>query len=58
MAREIKETPVLLGKDAEKFTRTIDANESRKVPSEEYERAKAIYERVSNSTQSTLKLPA
>ncbi len=46
MAREVKETPVLSGKDAEIFARTIKANESRRVPSAEYERAKAVYERV------------
>jgi len=55
MAREVKETPVLSGKDAEKFTRTINANESRKVPSEEYDRAKAIYERVQCSRSHNLK---
>jgi len=50
MAREVKETPVLSGKDAEVFARAIKANESRNVPSEDYARAKAIYERVTRST--------
>lgn len=54
MAREVKETPVLSGKDAEAFTRAIKANESRKVPSEEFERAKAIYERVHCSSAQKL----
>ncbi len=43
MARPIKETPVLRGKDAERFQRIIKENESKKVPASDYERAKQAY---------------
>lgn len=39
MARPIKETPVLEGKDAQRFEAEIKRNESRKVPKEDYLRA-------------------
>jgi len=51
MARPIKETPILRGKAAEEFTRAIEANENNKVSRHEYERAKAIYERVERSSR-------
>ncbi len=44
MARPIKETPVLTGKDAKRFNRIIKENETKKVPSADYERAKKAYE--------------
>lgn len=46
MARKVKDTPVLSGRDAENFARSIKANESKKVPARDYERARATYERV------------
>lgn len=49
MARKVKETPVLSGKDADAFTRAIKANESKKVSRADYVRAVAVYQRV-NST--------
>ena len=52
MAREIKETPILSGKDAETFARAIKANESKKVSRDDYARAKAVYERVSSASES------
>lgn len=43
MARPIKETPILRGKDAERFSRIIKENETKKVPAEDYERARKAY---------------
>lgn len=43
MAQAIKETPVLSGKDAERFEQKIQENASRKVSREEYDRAMRIY---------------
>ncbi len=44
MAKPIKETPVLTGKDAARFTSIIKANESKKVPAQDYERARKAFE--------------
>ncbi len=44
MARPIKETPILTGKDAERFQRIIKENENKKVPAADYERAQKAYE--------------
>jgi hypothetical protein len=49
MARPIKETPVLTGECAEKFLETIDRNEadeSNRVPKEEYKKSKELYEKM------------
>ena len=43
MAREIRETPVLIGKDAARFEKKIKENEKRKVSSQEYEQGKNAY---------------
>ena len=52
MARPIKETPILTGKDAERFQKIIKANEYKKVPASDYERAEKAYRNfdVINST--------
>jgi hypothetical protein len=39
MARPVKETPVLKGKDALRFEKQIKENETRKVSESEYQRA-------------------
>ena len=44
MAKEIRETPILKGKDAVRFEKIIKENESRKVSAEEYQKGKAAYE--------------
>jgi len=56
VAREIEETPVLKGKDAERFLREARENESglRKVSSEDYKRAAEIYARVICKARSRL----
>jgi hypothetical protein len=46
MALPIMETPVLRGKEAEEFSRRMDAAEHEKVSREEYERAEKTYHEV------------
>ncbi len=48
MATKIKETPVLYGKDAERFDRACKENEAglHKVSSGEYQRAMDVYNSV------------
>jgi len=46
MARPIKETPILRGKDAKRFAEQIKKNESRKVPEAEYRRAIDNYKKI------------
>ena len=50
MASKVKETPVLSGRDADAFSRAIKANESRKVSTGDYERARETYERVTRAS--------
>ena len=49
MAQKVKETPVLRGKDAARFTRVIKENESKKVSSDDYNRARGTFDRISKS---------
>ena len=51
MARKIKETPILKGRDATKFDRAVEANRSNKVSSAEYERAKNTYDRIMKASK-------
>jgi hypothetical protein len=46
MARPIKETPVLTGKDAERFEKEIKENENRRVSDSDYQRAIATFQSV------------
>lgn len=46
MAKEIRETPVLMGKDAARFEKIIKENEKRKVSRDAYERGKAAYDNI------------
>lgn len=52
MARAIKETPVLTGEHAERFEREIKANEQKKVPREQYQRAVELFHRVNKAARS------
>lgn len=47
MARPVKETPVLSGKDAKRFERQIKENEKRQVSEAEYRRAVSTFHSVS-----------
>jgi len=46
MARKVKETPILTGKDARAFSQAIEANKTKKVPSSDYKRAKENFKRI------------
>ena len=46
MARPVKDTPVLTGKDARRFEQALKRNESAKVPREDYERAMRTFSRI------------
>ena len=46
MARPIKDTPVLSGKDSERFLRKAKQNESKKVPKKDYNRAIKTYKKM------------
>ncbi len=50
MARKVRETPMLSGKDAARFDHTIKENKTKKVNRAEYERAKSVFDRVSKSS--------
>lgn len=54
MARPIKETPVLSGKDAKRFEQQVRDNEQRKVSESEYQRAIKTFENVSVSASPKL----
>ncbi len=43
MAKPIKDTPVLSGKDAKRFNEIVKRNENIKVPRSDFERAKRAY---------------
>lgn len=44
MARPIKETPILKGKDAARFQEIVRRNETRKVDPSEFQKGKNAYE--------------
>lgn len=46
LTRKIKDTPVLTGEHAERFEQAVKENESKKVSSSDYARAKATYARI------------
>lgn len=46
MAKPIKETPVLYGKDSERFAAKIEQNKTRTVPKEEYDRVMENYRKI------------
>ena len=46
MAKPIKETPILKGKEAERFFAKIQKNETKKVSVKAYGRAVSIFEKV------------
>jgi len=46
MAKPIKETPFLRGKDAETFVAKINKNKDVKAPREEYDRVMANYRKI------------
>lgn len=51
MARQIKETPILNGKAAKRFEKTIRDNENKKVSTPEYNRAIENYKKIIKSAR-------
>ncbi len=49
MAKPIKDTPTLKGKDANRFSAQIKANENKKVSKSDYERMVASYKKIHNA---------
>jgi hypothetical protein len=49
MAKPIKDTPTLKGKDANRFSADIKANESKKVNEADYKKMLASYTKINNS---------
>lgn len=49
MARPIKETPILKGKDAKRFSLSITKNETRRMPSSDFKKAMSNYNRILKS---------
>lgn len=54
MARPIKETPVLRGKNARDFEKAIKENEKKKVPRADYERALKVFDTVTGDCMKKL----
>lgn len=50
MARPIKETPILKGKDAKAFVKEMEKAGSKTVPAADFQRAKNIYEQVKKNS--------
>jgi len=46
MATKVKDTPILRGEDAARFTRIIKENETKRVSQEEYNRAMEAFKKV------------
>jgi hypothetical protein len=51
MAKPIKETPILYGKDAKRFLKEIQDNESKKISNKEYRRAMTIFDKVAKKNK-------
>jgi len=51
MALPIKETPVLRGRDANRFVRSMCDAEKNPAPIEEYERARKVYDEIKKKEQ-------
>ena len=54
MASKVKETPVLTGKDAKRFEKSIKANVGKRVSSKDYSRAVDTFKRVQSNSKKYL----
>lgn len=50
MAKPIKETPFLRGKDAKKFVAKMNASATHKAPREDYDRVMSNYRKIKATT--------
>lgn len=46
MSRPIKDTPVLYGKESDRFLKEVKENEFKKIPYEEFKRTQEIYQKI------------
>lgn len=51
MAMPIKDTPILYGKDSDRFLNEVKKNENKKIPDKDYERAVEIYKKVKKKAE-------
>jgi hypothetical protein len=51
MALPIKETPILRGRDAERFAESARTATSNPVPKEDYERAMKVYKEINSQKE-------
>lgn len=51
MADPIKETPILSGKDSERFLKAIKENENKRVSEEDYNRATRNYDKLMENAE-------
>lgn len=54
MAKPIKETPVLYGKDSDRFLKEVRENENKKISETEYKKAVSTYEKIINNPKTKL----
>lgn len=54
MAKPIKETPILYGKDSDRFLKEVKENENNKVPAKEYKKAVSSYKKIINNPKTRL----
>lgn len=54
MAKPIKETPILYGKDSDRFLKEVKENENKKVPAKEYKKAVSSYKKIINNPKTKL----
>lgn len=46
MATPIKDTPILYGKDSDRFLKKVKENENKRVPKKDYDRAMKVYNKM------------
>lgn len=46
MASKVKDTPILMGKEAKAFSKAIKDNMVKKIPSEDFKRAQSNFKRI------------
>jgi len=54
MAKPIKETPILYGKDSDRFLKEVRENENKKVPVKEYKKAVSSFKKILNNPKTSL----
>lgn len=52
MSLPIKDTPILYGKESDRFLKEVKENENKKIPEKDYRRASIIYKKVMSKLKS------